>query len=465
MRNVVVLCYDSVRKDFYDIYAPRVRELAELSLDDCRAASSWTVPSHGSMFTGLLPYEHGIHTHDRDYEAIDVADTFLTAMPDHRRIGVSSNVFASGAFQFDHLFDEFVTVSEARRFPRGIDPADYVSPDEGGLLANQVRLLRDAAGHDYPLRSAANAALTYGDSAARRLPVPRLFDGGTKPLLRACRRQVDRSSEPFFLFANLMEAHLPLEPTVGYDDSLADVPPTYSTADESVWDLLGAADEYEQYLRHHRALYGASIDYLDRKVARFLERIQAKTERETTVVVTADHGENLGYDSDDGLVRHKSSLSEGLLHVPCDIVNPPAGARAPSGRFTTQLDFETLLPALGRGEFPDIGRDAAPAEVVGLSAGPDPGPEHEHWDRMIRAVLDGDDKHVADSDGRLVRYDLDANRPNWQGPPSEVETLPSVWSRFFDDDLAEYKRRAAADQDAADISQAVEQRLEELGYH
>ncbi|MFC7194652.1 sulfatase-like hydrolase/transferase [Halosimplex aquaticum] len=338
-------------------------------------------------------------------------------MPDHRRIGISSNVFASEAFQFDRFFDEFETVTEARRFPRGVDPVDYISPDDGGLVRNQLRLLADSARHDQPLRSGANAALAYADSLSRRLPVPRLFDGGTKPLLRSARQKVRRTDGPFFLFVNFMESHLPLEPTAGYDESLYSAPDTFSTGDRSVWELLGSAEEYPEYLRRRRGLYGASIDYLDRHVSEFIADLREETDRETTVVVTADHGENLGYPGDGGLVRHKSSLSEGLLHVPCDIVNPPDGAAPPTGRFTSHLDFDTLLPALGRGEFPDIGREAVPAELVGLSAGPNPDPEHEHWDRMIRTVLHGDQKEIRDSTGRTVRCDLDPDRPSWQGPP------------------------------------------------
>ncbi|MFC7138990.1 sulfatase-like hydrolase/transferase [Halosimplex aquaticum] len=464
MRNVVVLCYDSVRKDFYDLYAPRVRALSDVSMDECRAASSWTVPSHGSMVTGDLPHEHGVHTHDRNYASIPVEETLFAAMPDHRRIGISSNVFASEAFQFDRFFDEFETVTEARRFPRGVDPVDYISPDDGGLVRNQLRLLADSARHDQPLRSGANAALAYADSLSRRLPVPRLFDGGTKPLLRSARQKVRRTDGPFFLFVNFMESHLPLEPTAGYDESLYSAPDTFSTGDRSVWELLGSAEEYPEYLRRRRGLYGASIDYLDRHVSEFIADLREETDRETTVVVTADHGENLGYPGDGGLVRHKSSLSEGLLHVPCDIVNPPDGAAPPTGRFTSHLDFDTLLPALGRGEFPDIGREAVPAELVGLSAGPNPDPEHEHWDRMIRTVLHGDQKEIRDSTGRTVRCDLDPDRPSWQGPPTDIDSVSPVWSQFFDGDLCEYKRRASGDEDAAAVSASVEQRLAELGY-
>lgn len=465
MRNIVVLCFDSVRKDYYDIYAPHLRELADLSLPSCHAASSWSTPSHASMLSGSLPHEHGIHTYNRDYADLPVEETLFVSLPDHKRIGVSSNVFAGPAFNFDHLFDEFQAVPTARRFPEGLDPSEYISPDGGGLIRNQLELLSDAVGHEQSTKSIANAVGTYADSLSRRLPIPRLFDGGTNPVIRACNQQVRQTTEPYVLFVNFMEAHVPMEPTIGYDETLYDAPNTFTTHDKNFWDLVGSVDEFTEYLKTRRALYGASIDYLDRKVPQLIESLQAESSLETTILLTADHGENLGYDSDGRLVQHKSSLSEGVLHVPCDIVNPPDGATAPSDRFTTHLDFKTLLPALATDEFPDIGRETIPAEVVGLSAGPDPGPEQTHWDRAIRALLHENEKYVRDTNGRSVRHNLDPDRPSWQSEPVEIDSLPSTWSCFFPSEITDYRHRVEANQDGADVSAAVERRLEDLGYH
>jgi arylsulfatase A-like enzyme len=463
MRNLVLLCLDSVRKDYFDRYAPRLRALSEVSLEGCRAASSWSIPSHASMLTGRLPHEHGVHTHNRDYATLSASETLFGDLPDHRRLGVSSNVFAGPAFDFDTLFDAFDAVSEARRYPAGLDPSDALTAGEGGAVGTQLALLARAARAEYPLSSLANVALTYADAATRRAPVPRLFDGGSKPLVTACQRRVEDTDEPFVLFVNAMEAHIPLEPTVGYDGSLYDAPPTFSTDDTGVWDLLASGDDHGEYLRRRRGLYAASIDYLDRVFAPFVESVLETTERETTVVVTADHGENLGYAADGGLVRHKSSLSEGLLHVPCEVVNPPAEPPDRRG-LCSHLAFATLLPALARGEFPDVTREAVPAEVVGMSAGPEPPANRDHWDRMLRALIEGEHKHVTDSQGAVLRHALDMDRACWQGPPEAVDAVPDGWSSLFGEEIGQYKRRATADVSETDVSEAVARRLENLGY-
>jgi len=67
-RNVVLIVLDTVRKDYFDEYAYRLQDRSDVTFSNCRAASSWSVPSHASMITGELPHVHGIHTHDRYFD-------------------------------------------------------------------------------------------------------------------------------------------------------------------------------------------------------------------------------------------------------------------------------------------------------------------------------------------------------------------------------------------------------------
>lgn len=77
-RNVVLIVLDTVRKDFFDDYAPRLQEKADNSFDRCYAPSSWTIPSHASMLTGDLPHQHGVHTYNKGFGGIDFDSTFLS---------------------------------------------------------------------------------------------------------------------------------------------------------------------------------------------------------------------------------------------------------------------------------------------------------------------------------------------------------------------------------------------------
>ena len=65
-RNVVLVCLDTVRKDYFDEYATRLQKLCDVSFEQCRAASSCSVRSHASFMTGELPYRHGIDSYNSD---------------------------------------------------------------------------------------------------------------------------------------------------------------------------------------------------------------------------------------------------------------------------------------------------------------------------------------------------------------------------------------------------------------
>ncbi|SIR81523.1 sulfatase-like hydrolase/transferase [Natronorubrum daqingense] len=466
MRNVVLLCLDSVRKDTFDDCAARVSERSDLTFEQCRAASSWSAPSYASMMTGKLPHEHGVHTHDTHVTGIDREETLLGDLESHRALGVSTNVFAGSAYGFDAFFDEFVDITEAYRYPDGLDPVAVRSDTERTGVGAYLEYLRRSLTHDHPGASLANGAVGFLDALSETAPIPKLFDDGASAVTRTSRSLIDDTEGPFFLFGSFMEAHTPLRHVRGFDRSLHPASNTFTTAEHTVWELMESADEHREFLETRRELYGASIEYLDRTIDAFLEWIHAETSRETTVVVTADHGENQGYDFEDGLVRHKSSLSEGLVHVPLLVSNPPEGYPETEDRYVSHLELRSLLAAMARDEVVDPTSDRVVAEHVGMSAGPEPPDRTEHWDRLMRAAYDGSTKYVWDSQGGREEYELDRDRPGWQRRVDDA-TLPEWATERFAVDAYEYKRRAlaeAADSTTDGVDEGVQDRLEKLGY-
>ncbi|WP_129115811.1 sulfatase-like hydrolase/transferase [Halegenticoccus tardaugens] len=469
MRNVVLICLDTVRKDFFDEYAPRIRSRAAVSFEDCRAASSWSIPSHASVMTGALPSEHGVHDHNRDFSGIAREDTFLADLPDHRAVGVSANVYASSAFGFDGLFDDFRDVSPDRRFPDGIHVGrfGYEHRDEGAKKF--LAFAKACLDHDHPAKSLANGAAVQLDEALARLPVPKLLDDGANVIAREGAKAARETTEPFFLFANVMDAHAPLRHVLGYDRSLHDASNAWSSADFDKWELnlVGKAgfDRNAADVRTHRKLYGAAIDYLDRRIVRFIDRVREATDGETTFVITADHGENLGYAAEDYLFGHDSSLSEALLHVPLYVVDPPAGYDGRERGYLSHLRLGDLLVGLAAGETPDVTERRIPAELVGSSIA-DPPEDPEYWNRMLRCVYEGSKKVEWDSLGGSARYELDPDRPCWQRRVEGGVAYDDLETEFFDEEIAAYKRRASAagDPHGADVDDATRGRLADLGY-
>lgn len=467
--NVVLIVLDTVRKDFFDEYAPRLQSLSDVSFEQCRAASSTSVPSHASIVTGELPHQHGIHSFNPDYTDLTRSDTFLGDLPKHRALGVSANTFAGSSFGFDRLFDGFTDVSWTRRFPDGMDVKEFAMRADADGLAFYTDFLKMALKREHTLKTFANAGLAQLDVLFSRLPLPRLLDDGATTALKMARREVSRSTEPFFLFVNLMDAHTPHQHVWGYDRELHDVPNSWSSINDlNQWDVtLNGASGHEQDIDYFRQLYGASIDYLDRKVAAFIRDVQETTAGDTRFVITADHGENLGYQADEGLFGHKSSLTEALLHVPLYLVNPPSGYARRESQYFSHLKLGRLIAGISQRETPDVFASRIPAELMGTTNVPDiEDRERAYWRRMVRCAYDGEQKVTWDSLGESTSYGIDHTRPCWQEPSPEASVGVPDWAgQFFSEELGTYKRRIdSAEGVYTDVDELTKERLENLGY-
>lgn len=485
-RNVVLVVLDTVRKDVFDERAPRLRATSGASFEQCRTASSWSVPSHTSMFTGTLPHEHGIHAERFDagftFRDLRRASTFLADLPDHRTVGLSANAYINTLFEFDHLFDEFHDFSIGSHtneslFPDGLTVQNYMKvTDEDSAAKRYLGFLRACLAHDRPARSLANGVWSQVGHRYKGLPLPELVDDGAGTIVRTGRDSITGDeTAPVFAFVNFMDAHTPLRNLVQYDRSLHSVPNTWSSTELNKWELNRDGAATEEYTENYRELYGAAVDYLDRRVTEFVETVQAGTDRETTFVVTADHGHNLGYRAEDDLFHHTGSMSEGLLHVPLEIINPPDGVPEQEDRLFSHLELGELIRRLANEEpFDDaLIREHVPAETIGLLGEGDgtwgldfDEAEYAHWNRMMRMVYDGVTKYEWDSLGGQYEYRLDPDRPCWQERVADGDavTLPLFAEGSFDVAIETYKHQVNEREQDMDFDEDVENRLQTLGY-
>lgn len=481
MRNVVLLVLDTVRKDVFDEYATRLRAESGTSFEQARAASSWSAPSHTSIFTGQLPSQHGVHAESFDstfsFGAIDREETFLGDLPEHRTVGVSANSYMNRAFGFDSQFDAFSDFSIGSHvheslFTEGMAVKEFLSKtDEPSATKRYLGFLRACVEHNRPLKSVANGVWSQVGPVVKRLPVPEIVDDGAQNVARTAREQAS-ADEPFFMFANMMDAHTPLRNLLQFDQSLHSVPNDWSSNEIDKWELNKDGAATQEYTRNYRQLYAAAVEYLDRMVTDLLEDIQRTTARETTFVIVSDHGHNLGYDADDGLFHHTGSMTEGVMHTPCEIVNPPAGYPDTVSDLFSHLALGDLLVRLAHEEpfDDDLTAEWIPAETIGL-LGMNPTWDREftddefaYWNRMIRCVYHEGTKIQWNSLGECDEYELDPDRPSWQRQIDDDVKPAMQATRLFEEELEEYKRQAAADTQDLAFDESVENQLQQLGY-
>lgn len=478
-RNIVFVVLDTVRKDYFDEYAAELSERSDTSVTQFRAASSWSVPCHASLFTGLLPSQHDLHAESFDAEfdfgASLAGRTFLDDLEGYATFGVSSNVYMNEEFGFDLLFDEFEDHSignhwHAAPFPEARTDFEF---EDGPQLRKYLSGISQALDDDYPARSFANGLWSKYYERIEDLPLPRLGDNGARANSDALVEFAARTDEPFFAFANFMDAHNPLQNSRRYDQRLHSVPNDWSSNEFSKWELLIDDSATEEYTENYRALYGAAVEYLDRVTSDLVERIEEVTTAETTVIVTADHGHNLGYDHEDGYFHHTSSLSEGVLHVPFVIFNPPDAWPDRVTERISQTKVPEIVAAIRDDEWDDSLANGEPvvAENIGL-LGQDSGIDHEtadeqdeaFWNRMIRCGYLDDEKYEWDTLGSCRRFALDVERPCWQSLRESDCEVPERLTGRFDEEMAAYKDRWRRRDQRLEFDESVSENLKDLGY-
>ena len=316
--NILLVVFDTARADAFDPYGappgttPSVAQLASRGAIHTQLFSSgcWTVPAHASMFSGLLPRTAGLgHRGSGTPGQFQVG---LRALEDrllphvlrrngYETKGLSANPWVSSATGFDTGFDEFTFV-RSRRPVYGYD----------GELSADLRWYLQA------LRAR--------------------IDDGAEEIERTLERWVaEPRRRPFFWFVNLIECHSPYLPPRPYCD-LGVLKRLLATRDAKVYLSLGniwrcnvaSLNIPDAALRRMRRLYKGAIRQMDGWLARVLDALDRKgLLDETQVVVTSDHGENLG---EAGKFGHSFSLDDRLLRLPFVTAGPaPLTIPAPAG--------------------------------------------------------------------------------------------------------------------------------------
>jgi arylsulfatase A-like enzyme len=149
---------------------------------------------------------------------------------------------------------------------------------------------------------------------------------GAPEISRNFLRWVDANAgRPYFVFLNYLDAHSPYLPPPPFDRRFGyDV----SAREPIVMEELNRVDDPgPEAAAIETAAYDGAIAYLDHEVGRMLRELDRRgTLANTIVVITSDHGEELG---EHGAWGHGRSLHAQTVHVPLMLFGPaiPRGLR------------------------------------------------------------------------------------------------------------------------------------------
>jgi len=361
--NILFIVLDTLRRDRLTSYghtqdtSPYFDAFAQdaTRFERAVAPAQWTIPAHGSMFTGFYPSTHQLtqayeslsDSYPTLAEKLQIAGYQTTAFCNNPLLGVLDNGLQRG-------FDTFYNYA-------GAAPNRPVDTTRGPLRRALHTRFRQFARRMTNQFSRSDRLFRW---ALNPLLVPLWtravnFKGNTALSVDdalAYWRAHDHTKQPLFMFVNLMGAHLPYRPPQDY---LRHVAPDIANdkhaykfmaqfnADSRAW--LSPSDEplADWQQRALDGFYDAEIAHQDVQLGRLLNGLQASGALDNTlVVITADHGEGHG---DHNFIGHGFVVYQELVHVPLLIRHPdryPAGHTVGRNVSTRRL-FHTILEAAG----------------------------------------------------------------------------------------------------------------------
>lgn len=339
--NVLWIVWDTVRADHLGSYGyeqdttPFLDQWAKDArvFENCLSTAGYTLPSHASMFTGLLPSEHCAHNGTRR-----LADDYVTIAELLRDAGYQTYAFSANPH-----------VSAQGNLVQGFDTV--LHPWSNELREEAVGILRRKLEGDRSSEFAEH--LRAYERGERELTIWHLKAAGqlAERATRSWLGTIDRN-RPFFVFINYMEAHRPYIPPRSYRErrmTAEEVERSYGV-DRSwttTWEYtFGLRDYDEEELALTRATYDATLSELDDYLKSLLEKLEADGYLDDTIVIlTSDHGEHLG---EQHMLDHQYSLYQPLLRVPLVVHYPARFAAGRDSRPVVNYDlFPTLLELTG----------------------------------------------------------------------------------------------------------------------
>ncbi len=455
--HVILITMDTTRSDHVSCYGydkkttPFLDQLAAdgVVFENVHSTSSWTLPAHASLFTGLYPFSHNAYVKE-------------------------------GSWGFKVLEDKIVTLAEVLAH-QGYKTAGFI----GGYFCSSFFGI--AQGFDYYYENLFNLIIEFDYFFVTRIyrsffPFDDFFEKNglagkkiTPQINRAALKWIAKNSHtPFFLFLNYFDPH---HPYISLDSDEIASPRQLSINHRNYvgWELgvvrqvlrkvkeLGSKEK--KYLLDR---YDHEIKQMDRGIGELVQFLKEKGLYDNAlIIVTSDHGESFG---EHGLMIHSPAVYEELVKVPLIVKYPKDYQKTPQA--FTPLSLVDVMP-----EILTVVDIPIPQEVQGVPFSRGKRTvlveryKDKSWtwtafpfgERSLRAVYKGDYKYIWATDGKHELYNL-------KDDPRElhnlVEAMPLV-AREMETMLSQWSQRTGQENikdKPSKMEKGVEEALKALGY-
>ncbi len=287
--DIILLVIDSLRAEHVGMkvsgksLTPNIDKIAEKAIvfDNAFASAPWTLPSHASLFTGLHPFQHRVN---------------------------ETNLYLSDSLQTLPMI-----LSEIGYECIGFAP-------QNGWLTNETNMIRGFS--EFYDSERFKSIKPPFKTLKRKISKFIGFD-----ILNTSRKTINlisdiiekkNSAKPLFVYANLMDVHMPYLP-----DKIHLRKQGINAYDKNrVKYLIKSFKEYRskpeslsnQDLEILTKLYKACVASVDKRLAPLINKIiNGSAKSDCLLIITSDHGESL---NEHGILGHWFALYDVLLKVP-----------------------------------------------------------------------------------------------------------------------------------------------------
>jgi arylsulfatase A-like enzyme len=318
--NILLIVMDTVAADHLTLYgyqrptSPALDELAGRGsrFDAALSASSWTLPSHASMFTGRWPHELSVGWRTPLDSAAPTVAEFLRARGYATAGFIANTTYCASdsglgrgyTVYRDYIFQELSPFKMAVMIRRSLEGLHTIGDVVGEALELDwlragVKRLRERFETDR--KEADVVSREFLDWQAHR-PEPQ---------------------RPFFAFLNYFDAHSPYQLSPRRVHRFG-VKPSEEREYRLIqdWWTVDKSRVSPQELAFVFNSYDDCIAAIDEQIGRLFDQLGGRGALDRTwVLLVSDHGESFGEHA--GVFLHGASLYQTELHVPLVVVPPP----------------------------------------------------------------------------------------------------------------------------------------------
>ncbi len=457
--NIVLITIDCLRSDHVSCYGysrettPNIDRLARAGLlyKNCMATSCWTLPSMASLNTGLFPSTHGAHD---EHQFLDEKwDTLATILANngYQTAGIVTVPWLTNAFGMARGFESLIELKE-NKLNQHINRFAFFKKFQ--------RLNRARYNYSVRCRDAQNVSRKF----------------------KSLVSNLSMSEKPFFIHCHYFDCHPPYIPPKKFIEKFCS-PDTdaieFNLQFRSIFRKFMQGDNEvltEKIRKTYIDLYDASIAYIDRCIGEQVNLLTKKNKIENTLIlIAADHGILFG---EHGLLDHNFNLYNSVLHVPLILYYPAVITKGQT--IESMVQNTDILPSIM-----DTAKIRYSGELHGDSILPHKFSENHRFayselfinqkrqkkygvfqEKRVKAIQNTDYKYIQATDGKKEFYNLKKDPCETNNLMiDEFDLARQFEKEIFNHETSFFNHKNAKDgSEFANMTDAVEQRLKDLGY-